>query len=473
MTPSMLMRSNVADPGDDAQAALRSLLDLHACVLSQADLRSAAAVLVREIALRLGYDRVCLGLARGDRVELLALSGGLPAASGTPLVERLNAALAETLDQRASLIVPESRLQAHPRITLAHRRLLDADGGSAASVPIVAAGQTIGALCAQRHGSATIRPSDLETLEHLVCLAGPALHLMRLSEQPLRETLEQRLRLGWDQLKQPARSGLRVALLGLALGLAGLTLLPADVHVGGRARLEGAVQRVLVAPADGFLKRVHARPGDSVQAGQTLIELAEQDLQLEKIRWQSQLAQFENAYGAANARADRAQLVINQSRIAEAEAQLELVDMKLARGRIEAPFDGLVIQGDLSQSLGAPLQQGSELMTLAPRDQFRVIVDVDERDIAALRVGQSGSVALSALPWNSLAVRVKRITPIARAVEGRNVFEVEAELLEKSAELRPGLQGSARIDVGRQPLLQSWSRRLVEATRLTWWEWFG
>ena len=473
MTPSMLMRSNAADPGDDAQAALRSLLDLHASVLSQADLRSAAAALVREIALRLGYDRVCLGFARGDRVELLALSSGSPAASGTPLVERLNAALAETLDQHASLILPESRLQAHPRITLAHRRLIDIDGGAAASVPIVAAGQTIGALCAQRLGSATIRPSDLETLEHLVCLAGPALHLMRTSEQPLRETLQQRLRLGWDQLKQPARSGLRVALLGLALLLAGLTLLPADVHVGGRARLEGAVQRVLVAPADGFLKRVHARPGDSVQAGQTLIELAEQDLQLEKIRWQSQLAQFENAYGAANARADRAQLVINQSRIAEAEAQLELVDMKLARGRIEAPFDGLVIQGDLSQSLGAPLQQGSELMTLAPRDQFRVIVDVDERDIAALRVGQSGSVALSALPWNSLAVRVKRITPIARAVEGRNVFEVEAELLEKSAELRPGLQGSARIDVGRQPLLQSWSRRLVEATRLTWWEWFG
>ena len=59
------------------------------------------------------------------------------------------------------------------------------------------------------------------------------------------------------------------------------------------------MQRVLVAPADGFLKRVHARPGDSVQAGQTLIELAEQDLQLEKIRWQSQRAQFENAFSAA------------------------------------------------------------------------------------------------------------------------------------------------------------------------------
>ena len=473
MTLSTLMHSSAADSGGAAQAALRSLLDLHAHVLSQADLRGAAAALVRETALRLGYDRVCLGFVRGERVELLALSDGLPAAPGTPLVERLSAALAEALDQRASLMLPESRAQAHPRITLAHRALLDAEGGCAASVPVVAAGVTVGALCAQRRGSAVIRPNDLEVLEHLACLAGPALNLMRLNEQPLRETIQQRLRQGWERLKQPQKSGLRYALIGMALLLAGLTFMPADVHVGGRARLEGAVQRVLVAPADGFLKRVHARPGDSVQAGQALIELAEQDLQLEKARWQSQRAQFENAYGAANARADRAQLVINQSRIEEAEAQLELVEMKLARGRIEAPFDGIVIQGDLSQSLGAPLQQGSELMTIAPRDQFRVIVEVDERDIAALRIGQAGSVALSALPWNSLAVRIKRITPIASAVEGRNVFEVEAELLEKSAELRPGLQGNARIHVGRQPLLWSGSRRLVEAARLTWWEWFG
>ncbi|MFZ2651430.1 MAG: HlyD family efflux transporter periplasmic adaptor subunit [Burkholderiaceae bacterium] len=473
MTLSTSRRPNALDSDDEGQAALRALLDLHAAVLSHADLRGAAAALVSQTAAHFGYDRVSLGFARGDRVELLALSDGVAAAIGTPLVERLSAAMAEALDQGASLLVPESRAQAHPRITLAQRRLLDTEGGSVASVPIVAAGVSVGALCAQRRGSTVIRPNELEVLEHLACLAGPALHLMFLNERPLRETARQRLRQWWEGLKRPEQSALRYSFIGVALLLVGLTWMPADFYVGGHARLEGAVQRVLVAPADGFLKSVHARPGESVRAGQTLIEFAEQDLQLERIRWQSQRAQFENAYGAANARADRAQLVINQSRIEEAEAQLELVEMKLARGRIEAPFDGLVIQGDLSQSLGAPLQQGSELMTIAPRDQFRVIVEVDERDIAALRIGQTGSVALSALPWNSLAVRVKRITPIASALEGRNVFEVEAELLEHSAELRPGLQGSARILAGRQTMLLNWSRRLVEATRMTWWEFFG
>ena len=475
MSTLTLMRSNVAEASSSAaaQASLGAILALHAVVLSHADSRGAAGAFVRELALRLRCDRVSLGFCHGLRVQLVAVSDGLTAPSGTPLAERLTACLAEALDQRASLLLPDLRAHAHPRITLAQGRLIEAEGGSVASVPIVAAGVAVGALCAQRRAGPAFTAQELESLEHLACLAGPVLHLMRVNERPLHESMRARLRQRFERLKQPEQAALRYALIAVPLVLAALTGLPADVHIGGHARLEGAVQRVLVAPADGFLKRVNVRPGDRVRSGQVLVELAEQDLQLEKQRWQSQLAQYENAYGAANARADRAQLVINQARVAEAEAQLELVNMKLERGRIEAPFDGLVVQGDLSQSLGMPLQQGAELMTIVPRDQFRVIVEVDERDVGAVRVGQAGSVALSALPWNSMPVRIQRITPMASVLEGRNVFEVEAELLEKTADLRPGLQGSARIQAGRQPLLFSWSRRLVDSARLTFWEWFG
>jgi multidrug efflux pump subunit AcrA (membrane-fusion protein) len=335
------------------------------------------------------------------------------------------------------------------------------------------AGAAVGALCAQRFGSRTITQQELELLEHLACLSGPVLNLMRLNERSLTARALDGVRQGVAALRQPHNAKLRYAVIGGTLLAVGLLLVPAEFRIGGHARLEGAVQRALVAPADGFLHQVHARPGDTVRAGQTLIELSEQDLRLERQRWQSQLAQYEGAYAAANARADRPQIVISQSKAAEAQAQLELVDMKLQRSRIEAPFDGVVIQGDLSQSLGAPVQQGAELMTIAPRERFRVIVEVDERDVTGVHVGQSGSLALSALPWNTLPIRVKRVTPMATAVEGRNVFEVEAELLARTPELRPGLHGTARIVAGRQPLAWSWSHRLVDAVRLAAWEWLG
>jgi multidrug efflux pump subunit AcrA (membrane-fusion protein) len=119
------------------------------------------------------------------------------------------------------------------------------------------------------------------------------------------------------------------------------------------------------------------------------------------------------------------------------------------------------------------VRQGDALMTLAPRDRFRVIVQVDERDIAQVRPGLDGTLALTALPWKTLPLRVTRISPVAQAVEGRNVFEVEATLLERPADLRPGLQGHARLDAGRTPMGWRWMRRLVESVRLTLWAWWG
>ena len=489
----------------DAGSA-RAALDLQAVLLSHTRLADASAAWVHDIARHFGFDRVSLGLQVHGELRVMAVSTGLPAAHGTPAIDRLRLAMVEALDQRASVMCPEARAQAHPRIMLAHSRLLGgggagggadaaagagagsragagagtgtgmgmgagagAAGGAVASVPVVAEGRAQGALCVERSGRA-ISALELETLEHLACLAGPVLNLMQLNQRSLTERARDGLHLAFTRPEQ------RPALWGLAFGtlaLAVLALLPAEWRIGGHARLEGAEQRVLVAPADGFLRRVHARPGEQVRAGQRLIELAEQDLLLEQQRWQSQLSQHENAYAAANARADRALQVIHQTRVAEAEAQLELVQSRLERGRIDAPFDGIVIQGDLTQQIGAPLSQGAELMTVAPANRFRVIVEVDERDIATVAIGQSGSLALSALPWNTLPIRITRITPVATPLEGRNSFEVEAELLAPGAELRPGLQGTAQILVGRQPLLASWSRRLVDASRLAWWEVWG
>ncbi|MDD2667066.1 hypothetical protein [Zoogloea sp.] len=68
---------------------------------------------------------------------------------------------------------------------------------------------------------------------------------------------------------------------------------------------------------------------------------------------------------------------------------------------------------------------------------------------------------------------VTRITPMAMAVEGHNVFEVEAVLASIPDSLRPGLRGMARITVGREPLLWAWTHRLTDWIRLEWWGWWG
>ena len=86
----------------------------------------------------------------------------------------------------------------------------------------------------------------------------------------------------------------------------------------------------MVAPADGYLKQAHVRPGDRVKAGQLLAELADEDLKLEERKAQSEVSQLENSYGTALVKQDRAEVAILGAKLEEARAQLALVDQQLA-----------------------------------------------------------------------------------------------------------------------------------------------
>jgi multidrug efflux pump subunit AcrA (membrane-fusion protein) len=315
---------------------------------------------------------------------------------------------------------------------------------------------------------------DTDAWQTLATQTAPILGLQRHAGRPWHWHLRQQVGRKWAK----GRSGAQrhpVLAWGLALCvLAALTVLPLPERVGGQGRIEGAQQRVLVATTDGFIKQVHAQPGDKVHADQVLADLAEQDLKLEHDKWASQVAQQDNAYAAAMTHADRAEAALAMSRLEEAQAQLALVDEQLQRTQLKAPFDGVLIQGDLTQSIGAPVKQGDTLMTVASTQHWRVIIEIDEADIARVRIGQSGEIALSALPWDTLPLRVHRITPLAVPKEGRNLFEVEAEFTAPvPPEVRPGLTGQAKVRIGQKPLLWNWLRPVIERARLGWWSVWG
>jgi hypothetical protein len=115
------------------------------------------------------------------------------------------------------------------------------------------------------------------------------------------------------------------------------------------------------------------------------------------------------------------------------------------------------------------VRRGDVLITIAPADQFRLLIEVDERDIASVRTGQKGSVALGALTERALEFHVARVTPVASTREERNVFEVEGKLHENSGILRPGLQGVAKIEAGDRPLAWIWTHRLIEWASMALW----
>ena len=449
----------------DGSAAL--LLGWQASLLSHASLEDAATAFAAELADALRCDRVSVGLAYHGSVRLLAVSHGDAAVPQGTAAAALESAMNEACDQGTSVLHPAPSATA-PLISLAHQRLTAGIGGGACSIPFVIDGRISGALCLER-SNAPFSAREVALCEDAACFAGPLLELKRDATASWWRRLRGSLRQHAATLVAPGHVAGKLAAATLLLAAVAAILIPIPYRVSASARIEGSVQRVIAAPADGFLQRANVRAGDSVRAGQVLAELAGEDLLLEQRRRQSELRQHENAYKGAMARADRAQMVIHQARAGEAQAMLELVEGQLERAQIVAPFDGVIIKGDLAQNLGAPVQKGEVLLTLSPTASFRLIVEVEETDIAPIEPGRAGRLVLAATPDRSLDFKVTRIVPVATAGDGRNFFEVEAMLDAPDMALRPGLRGVAKIEAGERSLLWMALHRTFDWLRLALW----
>lgn len=447
-------------PGPQGLAAQDAILRCQAALLARSGTMQAATALCVELAQLQSCHRVSVGMLEAGKLRIVGSSQTVELDERHETAVAIVAAMHEAIDQRLSVAWPPA--VSAPPISLAHRQL--AGNAEACSVPMVSSGAIVGAITLERSTGAFFRPEQVALCEDIASFAGPVLALKRQAELPWHGRIAASLRKGFGS------PGKRQAAWAVgALVAAAVLAMPQPWRISAPARLEGSVQRAVVAAADGFLQQANVRPGDRVVAGQVLAQLSSQDLELERQRRESELRQHESGYRAAQARNDRTQMVISQSRAAETQALLALAETQLDRTRLQAPFDGIVIKGDLSQTLGAPVQRGEVLMVLAPNDSFRLIVEVDETDIAAIRAGQKGQLALAARPDQPLAFTTRRIVPVATSADGRNYFEVEATPDQAQANLRPGLSGVAKIEVGERSLAWLLFHRVAAWLRLSLW----
>jgi multidrug efflux pump subunit AcrA (membrane-fusion protein) len=172
------------------------------------------------------------------------------------------------------------------------------------------------------------------------------------------------------------------------------------------------------------------------------------------------------------AKRDRAQTRIVSSQLEQSQAQLALIEEHLQRTEIVAPFDGVLVSGDLTQMLGAPLERGQALFEVAPLDAYRVVLQVDEHRVADVREGQRGELVLSSNPGQRFPILLQKTTPVSTARDGRNYFRVEAQLeTGVDPRLRPGMEGVAKVSVDERRLIWIWTREMANWLKLKAWAW--
>ncbi|PWB92638.1 efflux RND transporter periplasmic adaptor subunit [Methylosinus sporium] len=463
------------DAAADATHRLRraaGVLDMLAVALEGEGFASAARACVTELASLQSCERVSVGFAQDQGARVAAISHSAHFGKDLNLVRLLNGVMNEAVDQRAVIAYPPHPDGSH--VVRAHGELAEAHGcGAILTTPMFAKDEFIGAMTFERGKDRPFEADEIEFLECLATTLGPVLDIRRREDRWL-------IAKAWERLRDHARAlfgsghaGRKLVAFALVATTLALYVVTDVYRVTANAVIEGKVQRVIVAPFNGFIRDAHVRAGDAVRSGDTLATLDDREFALERLRWaterQKKQYEFERAGGARN----RADTRILAAEMQESEAQIRLADEQLARTRLQAPFDGLVVSGDLSQSIGAAVQRGQALFEIAPLDDWRVVLDVDETQVDEMAVGLAGELLIAALPNETFPLVVEKITPVAKADEGVNTFRVEAALRGNSPKLRPGMKGVGKVEVGRRRIAWIWTRSLIEWFTIWSWRWLS
>ncbi len=170
---------------------------------------------------------------------------------------------------------------------------------------------------------------------------------------------------------------------------------------------------VLRAESEGFIDEVFVTNGQTVEAGQLLVRLRNDDLQVE----QREL-KFEIARSVASQRVFRQQRAIASAQIEERhqrekQRQLDERNQQLAALEVRAPHAGRVLARDLESKLNTFLSEGDIVLEVANDSNKEIQISIPQPDIDAYRDSISKPVHVYLPGVNDFDASLARVDPRA------------------------------------------------------------
>ena len=447
---------------------LKSAVEILASVLAEERYEAACMTFVTEIASSLECERVSLGIMHWGRIRVKEVSHSAQFGKRMNLIRRLEAAMEEAVFQRTEICFPETG-QRH-LVTRDHAQLAESHGcGAIYTLSLFGHGSYYGALTFERPADRQFGETELEKIRSITALSSEVLWGKRQYDRPVLIKAGDWLYTHLSRLFGAGYLGRKLTVLTVLAIVVFFSFATGPYRVTADTHLEGAVRQVIVAPFDGYIDSSPVRAGDLVQKDQIMGRLDDRDLRLEHLNWVSDRAKLERQHEEAMANYDRGQVKVLAAQLEQNSAKLKLVVSQMEHSVLRAPFEGLVLSGDLIQRLGGAVRQGEVLFEVAPLNAYRIILWVDEHQIADIEEGQTGHLILKALPEENLDFTVTMVTPITDARDGGNFFRVESLLQDLSDRLRPGMEGIGKVEVGERKLIINFTEPLIRWVKLKYW----
>jgi len=248
--------------------------------------------------------------------------------------------------------------------------------------------------------------------------------------------------------------------------------------------LDGIVEPVhrstLTAQTSGQVKSVYFDVDDFVEAEQLILLLddSEQQAGIKQARAnlaaaeaglqdaQDEYRRVKEIYAkklVARSEVDKAEAMLNKAKAAREAAQgaLEQSQQQLEYTRITAPFSGYVTARHIE--VGESAQPGTPLLSGVSLDKLRVVVDVPQSLIAAIRQHQKARIQQPDGGW----LMVEKLTIFPFAEQRSNTFKVRLDLPEKFQGLLPGMFVKVAFVAADESVLLVPARAVVYRSEVT------
>lgn len=359
-----------------------------------------------------------------------------------------------------------------------------------------ATAEPIGVLVCEWFPSTPFPEGATAGVETLRRVAGLALRNAAEHDRlPLRTML---LRLQLQSLATGLRRRRTWIVVSILVALvAALILVPIELTVTARGKLQPVQRQNIFAPSDGVVAELRVAHGQDVAADQLLMTLRNPDLDFEETRIAGELqtalkrlatvqaARVELQQQSSPSRERANQLSGEEEELRELltslEQQRQIVVRRQADLQVKSPLAGQVITWDVQQLLATrPVLRGQVLLTVVnPEGPWELRLHVTEDDIghvlAARRTGQRELPVTFVLATQPAIVHAGRVTDVSLATDAHEQFGIGVPVVatfdrDAALSLHPGSAVVSNIHCGQRAAGYVLFHRVYEAVRR--WGWF-
>jgi hypothetical protein len=432
-----------------------------------------AFAVVNNLKAKLGCESVSFGIVRKQSVRLVSMSGTSqvdPSSLGTQQLQQVMEECVDAADICSVQVAktgPEGISTGH----ILHKQWhSDSAGASVASIPLQVDDKIVAVLSLRHTPNQSFTAEQLEKVREIATPLIPGALLLDRADRKLLEHAKAAV-VDWCIQQISHDTWIRRGVIGTLLAVFCIAMVGKQTYILTLpSSIMPADEREISSPFEGVIHETLVRAGDTVTAGQLLVRLDTRQLKLDLSKAKSDLhaASIESMQGATEG--DLQKLAIGKAKADAAQSLARKIERNLELADVRAPCNGTILSGDLDKRIGESVPMGEPLLRFAAADKWKVVVEAPEFATTLIDLGQIGTFATNARPGVPLNLEVNHIHTSAEIREGKNVFVSEGTLHGEAPEwLRSGMQGTAKIDVGRHPIYWVWVHRIIDQIRLKLW----